>query len=183
MHVELSAKAGRIHADLSIGADVVGAKALRANEKLSHEGIKPHGMGFIVTPDEASRLQPCNRIRPYRNGRDLTDSPRGVSIIDFFGLTADEARSQFPAAYQWALERVKPERDQNNRAIYRDNWWLFGEARKDFRAAMSGQTRYIATVKTAKHSAFQILDSNILPDSKLTRIFHKSRRISFNPLI
>lgn len=170
VHIELKAKTGRIHADLSIGADVVGAKALRANEKLSHEGIKPHGMGFVVTPEEAERLQPCDRIRPYRNGRDLTDAPRGISIIDFYGLNADEARSRYSAAYQWVLERVKPERDQNNRAIYRDNWWLFGEARKDLRATLVGQDRYIATVKTAKHSVFQFLDVNILPDSKLIAI-------------
>jgi very-short-patch-repair endonuclease len=170
VHVEFSAKTGRIHADLTIGADVVGARALRANEKLSHEGIKPHGMGFIVTSEEAERLQPCDCIRPYRNGRDLTDTPRGVSIIDFYSLSADEVRSRYPAAYQWILEHVKPERDQNNRAIYRDNWWLFGEARKDFRAAIANQCRYIATVKTAKHSVFQFLDASILPDSKLIAI-------------
>lgn len=170
VHIELRAETGHIHADLTIGADVVGAKALRANEKLSHEGIKPHGMGFVVTPEESERLQPCDCIRPYRNGRDLADAPRGISIIDFYGLTLDEARSHYPAAYQWVLERVKPERDQNNRAIYRDNWWLFGEARKDLRAALVGQNRYVATVKTAKHSVFQFLDANILPDSKLIAI-------------
>ncbi len=170
VHIELAEKTGRIHADLSIGADVVSAKALRANEGLANRGFQLIGAGFIVTPDAAARLQPCDRIRPYRNGRDLTDKPRGVSVIDLYGLTADEARSRYPAAYQWVLERVKPERDQNNRAGYRDNWWIFGEARKDLRASLTGQPRYIATVETAKHRTFQFLDASIAPDNKLVCI-------------
>ena len=36
-------------------------------------------------------------------------------VIDLFGLTAEEVRARFPAVYQWVYERVKPERDQNNR--------------------------------------------------------------------
>ncbi len=167
VHIELATKTGRIHADLSIGADVVGAKALCANEGLANRGFQLIGAGFIVTPDEAANLQPCDRIRPYRNGRDLTDKPRSVSVIDLYGLTADEARSRYPAAYQWVLERVKPERDQNNRAGYRNNWWLFGEPRKDLRAMLAGQPRYIATVETAKHRTFQFLDAAIAPDNKL----------------
>ncbi|UCV14154.1 class I SAM-dependent DNA methyltransferase [Quatrionicoccus australiensis] len=167
VHIELKAKTGRIHADLSIGADVVGAKALRGNGGISSPGLKLHGAGFIVTPEDATRLQPCDRIRAYRNGKDLTDKPRGVSVIDLYGLTAEEVRSRYPATYQWVLERVKPERDQNNRAIYRDNWWIFGEPRKDLRAMLAGLPRYIATVETAKHRLFQFLDASIAPDNKL----------------
>ena len=51
--------------------------------------------------------------------------PRG----DLFGLTSDEVRNRFPAVFQWVVERVKPDRDQNNRPTYRDNWWIFGEPR------------------------------------------------------
>ncbi len=170
VHIELKAKTGRIHADLSIGADVVGAKALRGNEGLANRGYQLIGAGFIVTPEDAARLQPCDRIHPYRNGRDLTDKPRGVSVIDLYGLSAEEVRSRYPAAYQWVLERVKPERDQNNRAGYRDNWWIFGEARKDMRASLVGLPRYIATVETAKHRLFQFLDASIAPDNKLVCI-------------
>ncbi len=172
VHIELTEKTGRIHADLSIGADVVGAKALQANEMLSYPGIEPHGAGFVVTPNEVERLQPCDRIRPYRNGRDLTDKPRGVSVIDLYGLSADEVRSCYPAAYQWLLERVKPERDHNPRESRRKNWWIFGEPCSKFRNALPPLSRYIATVKTAKHLTFQFLDASILPDSKLIAITH-----------
>jgi len=109
-------------------------------------------------------------IRPYRNGRDLTDKPRGVGVIDLYGLEADAVRQRYPAIYQWVLERVKPEREHNNRASYRDNWWVFGESRRDLRAALAGLPRYIATVETAKHRVFQFLDAAIAPDNMLVCI-------------
>ncbi|TSE27808.1 type IIL restriction-modification enzyme MmeI [Tepidimonas aquatica] len=109
-------------------------------------------------------------IRAYRNGRDLTDKPRGVLVIDLFGLTEDEVRRCHPAIYQWVLERVKPERDQNKRASYRNNWWIFGEPRREWRSMSAGLPRYIATVETAKHRLFQFLEADILPDNMLVNI-------------
>lgn len=91
-------------------------------------------------------------------------------VIDLFGLTEQETRYRFPEVYQWVYERVKPERDHNNRATYRDNWWIFGEPRRDFRPAIAGLPRYIATVETAKHRVFQFLDAAIRPDNMLVAI-------------
>ncbi len=113
LEVTLDSRSGKLHADLRIGADVAGAATLRANCGISSPGFKLHGAGFIVTPEEAARLEADAPIKDYRNGRDLTDRPRGVKIIDLFGLTAADVRSRYPATYQWVYERVKPERDQN----------------------------------------------------------------------
>nr|QLG20462.1 hypothetical protein [uncultured bacterium] len=170
LDVELIERSGSIHADLSVGANVAAAQALRANENLANRGVQLFGAGFIVTPEEAARLEADAPIKPYRNGRDLTDRPRGVSVIDLFGFAADDVRRRWPATYQWVLERVKPERDHNNRATYRDNWWIFGEPRKVMRATLVGLPRYIATVETAKHRTFQFLDASIAPDNKLVCI-------------
>ncbi len=174
--VTLSETQGLLHADLRIGANVAAAKALRANLNVSSPGVKLHGAGFIVTREEAKQMGLGSvpgleqHIREYRNGRDLTASPRDVMVIDLFGLGADEVRQKFPAVYQWVLERVKPERDANNRATYRENWWIFGEARKDFRPTLKGLDRYIATVETTKHRNFQFLDSTVLPDNMLIAV-------------
>ncbi len=174
--VTLAEAAGVIHADLSVGANVAAAGALLANENLSNRGVQLFGGGFMVTPKEAASLglgtvpELERHIRDYRNGRDLTDAPRGVKVIDLYGLTAEQARQQFPALYQRLLERVKPERDQNNRASYRDNWWIHGEPRKVLRKQLAGLPRYIATVETAKHRTFQFLDASILPDNMLIAI-------------
>jgi hypothetical protein len=174
--VTLAERRGLIHPDLTIGANVAGAGALRAMAGISSPGVKLHGAGFIVTRREAASLGLGTvtglerHIREYRNGRDLTATPRDVLVIDMFGLTAEEVRQRYPAAYQWLLERVKPERDQNNRATYRDNWWLFGEPRKDLRPALAGLSRYIATVETAKHRVFQFLGADVMPDNMLIAI-------------
>ncbi|MCX7165234.1 MAG: class I SAM-dependent DNA methyltransferase [Rhodocyclales bacterium] len=170
LDVELVERSGTIHADLTIGANVSAAQALRANENLANRGVQLFGAGFIVMPEEAARLEADAPIKPYRNGRDLTDRPRGVSVIDLYGHDADEVRRRWPATYQWVLERVKPDRDHNNRASYRDNWWTFGEPRKVMRATLAGLPRYIATVETAKHRVFQFLDATIAPDNMLIAI-------------
>ncbi len=170
VHVEFSERTGRIHADLTIGANVVSARALKANNGVSSMGFMLAGSGFIVTPEDASRLEADAPIQPYRNGRDLTDRPRGAKLIDLFGHTAEEARTRWPATYQWVLERVKPERDHNNRPRLREQWWIFAEPRKTLRAALVGLPRYIATVETAKHRAFQFLDATVAPDHKLIAI-------------
>jgi hypothetical protein len=176
VEVELSERRGKIFADLTIGANVAGTLPLRSNEMISSPGVKLHGSGFIVTKQVAEDLGLKripgldNHIRLYRNGRDLTSIPRDVMVIDLFGLQADEVRTKFPDVYQRILERVKPERDHNNRPTYKNNWWIFGEPRADFRPALSGLRRYISTVETSKHRFFVFLDASILPDNMLINI-------------
>ncbi|MGB4336819.1 MAG: DNA methyltransferase [Chromatiaceae bacterium] len=176
LDVDLERTAGRIHADLRIGAEVSSACHLQANSSLSNRGVSLFGSGFIVTPEDAQTLGLGrlpgldNHIRKYLNGRDLTQNPRGVLVIDLFGLTAEEARANYPEVYQWVLERVKPERDQNNRESRKQNWWLFGETNPKLRRQLAGLSRYIATVETAKHRIFVFLDKDILPDNMLVNV-------------
>ncbi|WP_298160580.1 DNA methyltransferase [Brevundimonas sp.] len=174
--IEMKAREGRINSDLTVGVDLAKAGKLLANAGLASRGVVLHGAGFIILPNEAEHLGLGLRpglerhIRDYRNGRDLTAAPRGVMVIDLFGLSAEIVRRDFPEVYQHVLEHVKPERDQNPRAYRRENWWLFGENVPEARKALSGVPRYIATVETAKHRIFQYLDQSILPDNKLIAI-------------
>lgn len=174
--VTLAEQRGQIHADLRIGANISSSTQLSANDHLSNRGVQLFGSGFIVTRDEAAALGLGTvpglerHIREYRNGKDLTARPRDVLVIDLFGLSAERVRQQYPAVYQWVYERVKPERDLNNRPSRRLNWWLFGETNPKLRQQLAGLPRYIATVETAKHRVFQFLDAAILPDNKLIAI-------------
>jgi hypothetical protein len=171
--VELSARTGVIHADLRIGADLTQALPLRANEGLCSPGVKLHGAGFIVTPEQAKMLGLGRvhgleqHIRPYLNGRDLTGRSRNVMVIDLFGLTEAEIRQRFPDVYQWVLERVKPVRDHNNEQYRRENWWLFGRRNTELRRAISGLSRFISTVETSKHRTFVFLPAGTRPDNML----------------
>ena len=111
--IELSEALGRINSDLTVGADVTAATALMANERLSSPGVKLHGKGFVVKPALAKLLGLNSReglekhIRLYRNGKDLTGKPRGVMVIDLFGLTAVEVRDRFPEVYQHVAAEVR----------------------------------------------------------------------------
>jgi hypothetical protein len=174
MLAEFQEQLGPIHADLTTGADLATAKLLAANLELSNIGVIPHGSGFIVSAFEAKSLTDGlpNEvrnvlIRPYRNGRDLTDTARNVIAIDTFGFGESELQKKAPAIWQWLHDRVKPERDQNPRRNRRENWWRYGEDHPRVRKAILGLQRYAVTVITAKHRIFQFLDASILPDQTL----------------
>ena len=184
---------GRIGPDLRVGADVTKAVALKANARIASRGVQLMGSGFIVTPEQAERLdRPSldiargdNEVKPrirsgisnepqvifeYRNGKDLMARPRGVMVIDTYGLSEAELRERHPTVWQHIHDEVKPHRDTNNRASYRENWWLFGEQRSEIRKALRGCERYIATVETAKHRVFQFLPIATVPDNMIVAI-------------
>ncbi|HXW72540.1 MAG TPA: DNA methyltransferase [Methylocella sp.] len=181
-NVELRETIGPVNSDLTVGVDVTVLPPLQANEFLVSRGVQLIGEGFILTPSEAEhrglgrRPGLENHIRHYRNGRDLTGTPRGLMVIDLFGLEAEDVRKRFPEVYQHVLATVKEStdedgrpngRDVNNRESYKLNWWIFGEPRRELRPALAGLARYIATVETSKHRFFQFLDASILPDNML----------------
>lgn len=180
-YIEFTMTRAKISSDLRTGADVASVAALRGNERLASRGVQLMGDGFLVTPEQAAALSQktgTNVIRTgftdgsavvfdYRNGRDIASRPRGVMAIDLFGLDEADVRDKYPAIYQHLRLAVRPHRMQNNRASYRDNWWLFGEQRSELRKALHGLDRYIATIETAKHRIFQFLPTTILPDNKL----------------
>ena len=159
-----------IHADLSSGADVTSAKALASNSKISSNGMMLAGSGFIVSKAQWESWGRPSVVHPYRNGRDLTATPRGVMVIDLFGLQEQQVRGGHPAVYQHVVDHVKPERDQNNDPVFRSNWWLFGRSRGDIRLALVNLPRYIATVETTKHRVFQFIDGEVVPDHMLIAI-------------
>ncbi len=162
---------GKVFANLQIGADVSSTVALLSNTGLGHKGVMPWGMGFVLSKEEAEDLaqdlKVGSLIYDYVNGKDLVGLPRNLKIIDCFGLSEDELRSKIPTIYQLLWDRVKPDRDTNNRKSYRDYWWIFAEPRKEMRKALAGTERYIATTETAKHRIFCFLDKTVLADQKI----------------
>jgi hypothetical protein len=171
-----SGQRGTIGADFRIGADLTSATSLDSNDNLCCVGMKTIGAGFVVSATERQRLLSIDghllepSIRPYLNGRDLTERSRGVFVIDFYGLTEKEVLDHFPATYQHLLVTVKPEREQNRNAQFKREWWIIGHPRGLFRQFTAALPRYVATLETAKHRIFTFLDSGIAPDSALVTI-------------
>ena len=183
----VEATRGRINADLTIGSDVTRTQALLANAGIAHDGVKLHGRGFAIDRALAVMLGLGNRpgleryVRPYRNGKDLTQrNPVEVAdkyIIDFYGLDEKEVRSRYPEAYQHLLATVRVAREEqfrksptNDARAYLETWWLLGKPRPEMRPALDGLERYIATVDTAKHRVFQFIDADVVCDDKLVVI-------------
>ena len=176
--VETADALGTIHADLTLGVDTTRTAKLRANERLSFMGVKLVGDGFVVTAAEAQALGLGRvagldaHVRPFRNGKDLTTRPRGVFVLDFFGLGEADVRDRFPAAYQHLLTTVRPGREAkrggtSDATDYANRWLEHAKPRPKMRAALVGLNRYVATSEVAKHRLFTFLDGDVLPDGAL----------------
>jgi hypothetical protein len=173
--VRFDAREGEIHADLSVGAHIVAAQRLAANSGLCFQGMNLVGKGFRLQDAEVRQLgyDPARLpevIKPHCNARDLLQGGVHCWVIDFFGYSAEQARATHPALYQWLLDRVKPERDLNNRPSRRKNWWLFGEPVGKLRRAWTGLPQVIVTAETAKHRIFSLQSLPFCPDHKLYAI-------------
>nr|WP_317127487.1 DNA methyltransferase [Hymenobacter metallilatus] len=175
-NVTLIEQQGDINSDLSLGADLTGTKPLKANERISSRGVIPHGAGFLITVEQAQSFglgtidSSRSVIRPFLNGKDVMSKSRGVWVIDTFGMTQQRLLDEFPQIYQHLLETVKPDRDVNKDKSIKENWWLHARGRVDFRPALVGLSRYVATVQTSKHCVFIFLDASIIPDDKLIAV-------------
>jgi hypothetical protein len=95
-------------------------------------------------------------------------------VIDLFGLNEEEVRRRFPEICQHLLASVKPVREKQflksrtkDAESYAKLWWLFGKPRPELRPALTGLSRYIATVDTAAHRIFQFLPSSVICDDKV----------------
>lgn len=159
-----------ISADLRASVSDESLQPLKANKDMCFQGVVPAGDGFKL---EAAGLEHFgvdpkrlpSVIRKYIIGRDLVQQLSTRYIIDFFGLTESEARSEYPALYQHLRDRVYPERIHNNRAVYREKWWIFAEPRPALRNALQSLERFIVTPYTAKHRPFIFVDGDTLPDA------------------
>jgi hypothetical protein len=175
--LDFQEQTGTINADLTIGATVLEAVPLRANENIISAGVQLYGDGFIVSSERANSwgqaaeaARRANVLRRYINGRDLMQNTRNVEVIDFFGFEENAARKDHPVLFQHLLDYVKPERDHNSRESIRRIWWRFGWERPVLRKQIQGLMRFIVTTETAKHRVFVFLDSSILPDNMITAI-------------
>lgn len=149
------------------------AKPLAANKGKAFQGPIPIGEGFILTEEEARQLlkrseaEYADVVRPYLVGDDIAEDPRQQArrwVIDF-GLRPLEEAKEYPAALDVVRERVKPVREHNNRKIYRDRWWLFGEPRRGMRTATDGKVRYVAIPGQSKRALFAWTDSVTCPSN------------------
>jgi hypothetical protein len=176
-----------ISGSLSVATDVRAGKPLRANTspKVVFEGQHPGHRGFVLTPDEASRLvarDPASAevIHPYLIGRELVgDGPPQRFLIDLHAPDAMTAAAMAPAAFQRVKELVLPhrqttaekERRRNEEALARNprakvtwhqrnflnTWWELEWRRPGMLAALQDLPRYLAMSIVASQHRLPIL--------------------------
>ncbi|GAA3761777.1 hypothetical protein HDA32_005750 [Spinactinospora alkalitolerans] len=154
------------------------AVSLSVNRDHAFQGPIPIGAGFILDEEEAQRLLARGDadyrdvVRPYLVGDDIADDPgqRARRWVIDFGLRALEEANAYPAAMEIVRERVKPIRETNNRKIYKERWWLFGEPRRAMRLALEGKERYISCQGQGKRALFIWTDAWTCP-SNLVNVF------------
>ena len=174
--IESQLETGFLVPNISLGANTSSAIPLVANLGLSSQGMKLHGKGFIVDISEAERIglgtidHIERHIRPFVGPKDIVQSSRARLALDFDGLSSQEVRDNFPAAYDKLLRDVKPERDSNREEYRRLNWWLFGRRNTKIREFTKDLEYYLATPRTAKHRIFTQLRANVISESEIVVI-------------
>jgi type II restriction/modification system DNA methylase subunit YeeA len=166
-----------INADLTGGRDLTNVHGLKSNAGSCFMGVTKVG-NFDVSFERATSWLPISNpnsrpnsdvLRPFRNGSDLVRTSSDRWIVDF-GVTALDTAARYEAPFEFLSQNVKAFRANNGREAYRERWWIHGESRPGFRAAVGLMRRFIATARVAKHRLFVWLDSVVLPDSKVIAI-------------
>ena len=167
----------RINADLTGGkVDLTKAVRLSENHDVAFMGDTKGGpfdidgdlaRQWLALPVNPNGLGNAKVLRPWMNGMDVTRRPAGKWIVNFGWPMEKEEASLFERPYSYIREKVKPERDKNNRETYRRFWWRHVEARQGMWAALLGLPRYIVTPTVAKHRLFAWLHMPVCPDHQL----------------
>lgn len=171
-----------INSALTSGSELDDPVPLAANAERGFQGSIVLGMGFVLEPAEARSLidaDPRNAeiICPYIGGEELNGNAPGPDgmvafsryVIDFGDRSLEHAES-WSSLIAIVRERVKPTRDVNNRANYRDNWWQFGERRPGAYRAIRPMRRCLVTARVSKHMMFSFQPTDRVLNEKIVVI-------------
>jgi hypothetical protein len=156
-----------ISANLSAGLDLTGKKVLRANEGFCFMGSTKVGdfdieettaLPLLALPNVVGKPN-SDVLRLFRNGSDIVRADSKRWVIDYGVTTPLEVAAGYEGPVKHLEKFVRPFREKNNRAHYREKWWIHAEARPGFRAATARMSRYLGTARVAKHRLFVWLDS------------------------
>lgn len=174
-HILDSATVLCINRNLTSATDISTALRLPENAGLCFLGVMKAGPFDIDTSTARMMLNaPLNPnghtnsdvIKRRCGGQDITGRPSDGWIIDFNEMPLSRAAG-YELPFEYVRTNIKPIRDASRDKWMRAKWWLHGRSRPEFRSAVAGLYRYIATVEVAKYRNFVWLDASILPDHTL----------------
>ena len=159
-----------INANLTGGVDLTGAKRLADNAGIAFMGDTkggPFDIPDALAQEMLGSPNPDGRnnsdvVRPWVNGRDITDRSRGMWIVDFGDMTFEEA-ALYEAPFEYANQKVRPQRERSRSTV--SKWWLHERPRPDMKNATQGTNRYIVTPRVSKHRLFAWIPPTTVADS------------------
>ncbi|MDP9364059.1 MAG: class I SAM-dependent DNA methyltransferase [Chloroflexota bacterium] len=166
----------KINADLTATVDLTAAHPLRENRGIAFMGDTKGGPfdvpgdlahAWLALPPNPNGRPNSDVVRPWVNGLDVTRRPRDMWIVDFGVGMPEEQAALYEAPFEYVREHVKPAREANRRASYRDRWWLHVEPRSGMRSALDGLPRFLVTPTVASHRLFVWESGATLPDHQL----------------
>ena len=166
-----------IHADLTATeTDLTRTGKLARNRGCAFVGGMKKG-SFDIPGETARRWLAAPRnpngrtntdvLKPWRNGRDLTQRSADKWIVDFGHTMSEEDAALYEAPFAHVETWVKPERQQNRRDDLRTYWWRHDRSGQTMFERLRTLPRYIATPRVAKHRLFVWLDAGVCPDGQL----------------
>ena len=178
IHVQLNGQnVSRINADLTDGSlDLTKARQLSRNKGCAFMGDIKGGQ-FDIPGDLAREwlLLPVNPdgspnsdvLKPWVNGRDLTQRSAGKWIIDF-GFERDESEAAlYEAPFAHLVDRVKPKRKSGSHRARAKYWYRHVSPGPETWERLNGLSRYIATPRVAKYRLFVWCDVEVCCDGQL----------------
>jgi hypothetical protein len=172
----------------SLDLGTITPHSLAANLRRAFNGGKPYGLGFVLSPTEASEITSRDPkykavILPYLTGEDINSRPDQSPsrfVINFFDWPLDQKNA--PAGYNGQcaadypvclgiVERlVKPERErlrENADGIRRKKfWWQFGRTTPALDSAIESLQEVIVKAQVSPTWAFALVPTNIVFDQK-----------------
>ena len=166
-----------IHSNLSAGLDLTNIVKLPENDQLAFQG--PVKVGKFELDEAAAtkmlRMHNVNGrpnsdvLKPWFNGRDITDRPANRWIIDF-GKIGEAQAALYEAPFEYLKKVVRPTRIKNRDRQRRENWWQLGRSGGNLKGASSNLRRVIVTSRVSKHRFFIWAPPDSVPDTRVVAI-------------
>ena len=166
----------QVNADLTGGEDLTKAQSLTQNAGVAFQGTIKRGpfnvpgdlaRDWLRLPANPNGRPNADVLRPWTNGRDLTQRPSGKWIVDFGDTMSEAQAALYEAPFGYINEHVKLVRQGNQEKVSREFWFRHWNPRPAMWRALDGLPRYIATPRVAKYRLFVWCDSRICPDCQL----------------
>jgi hypothetical protein len=159
----------RISPYLDVAAGEGEPQKLSSNKRKIFQGVIYLGDGFVLNASERteiiqSDLRSQDVIFPLINTSDVNTRPTREPakwIISFANRSLEDS-SKYTAAMDRVRELVLPVRLKDNRELYRRNWWLFAEARRNLTEALATVDRCFVAARSSKYLCFSAYPSSYI---------------------